>query len=137
MKSIIFFTTTLCLLSTIQAKGLSFMQTQKLALITQHCLAATDVPIENLLKFGDHQYDDNDDEVKEYVHCWCKAAGIIDDDGEFRTNRIRKTLNDLLDKETANKILSECLIKAESPVETAWKYSKCVHQYLPAHYPQY
>ncbi|XP_076267026.1 B2 protein-like [Rhynchophorus ferrugineus] len=65
-------------------------------------------------------------EFKKHLLCVKKAAGIVDDSGNYNKDALRDTISTYVDDtDTINSMIEKCFKMMDSPEETAYQMTKC------------
>jgi hypothetical protein len=106
-------------------------QIQQLQKHTKVCRTETGVSLELIAKARNGDFAD-DLKLKEHFLCVGKRFGLATESGQIDLhvlrNRVRKAT---ASKEETDNIVSKCVVKKDTPRETFFELSKCIHVNLP------
>nr|AXO78385.1 odorant binding protein 7 [Xylotrechus quadripes] len=113
--------------------GLTDEQKQKLIAHHKECGAQSGVDNELVTKARKGEFID-DPKLKEHLFCVAKRIGFLNEAGVIQEQLLKSKLSAALgDEALAQKLVSECAIKKDTPQDTAYETVKCYFEKSPTH----
>lgn len=76
----------------------------------------------------------DDTKLKDYLFCFAKRIGFINDAGVIQHSVLKTKLGGVLEDQTmADKLDAECTGKKGTPQETVFNMAKCFYERNPSH----
>jgi hypothetical protein len=99
--------------------------------IEVECQNETVVSVELKVKALINGDGEDDPKLKQQVLCVCKKRGLITESGELVVDAWKAQMKKINpNNENGEKIINECVVKKDTPVETAFNALKCVEKKL-------
>ncbi|XP_030764820.1 uncharacterized protein LOC115889043 [Sitophilus oryzae] len=115
----------------IKAAPLNEEQKEKLASYHKHCLAESKVD-EALVKEAKKGQISEDPAFKIYLNCFSQKIGFQDAKGVIQKDVFEQKIGKIVDDATLlEKIVNQCAVQQDNPVETSFYIEKCLHQVAP------
>jgi hypothetical protein len=106
-------------------------QIQQLQKHTKVCRAETGVSLELIAKARNGDFAD-DLKLKEHFLCVGKRFGLATESGQIDLHVLRSRVRKATaSEEETDNIVSKCVVKKDTPRETFFELSKCIHVNLP------
>ncbi|RZC42569.1 PBP GOBP domain containing protein [Asbolus verrucosus] len=119
------------LAATVAVHALTDQQKQKLNAYINECKAQTGVSQELIDRGRKGEFVD-DPTVKSQILCMMKKIGMATESGEVVVDDIRNKLRKVSENdEEVGRIIQKCVVKLDTPEETAFEVSKCIRQQKP------
>jgi hypothetical protein len=94
------------------------------------CQKETGASVELITKSINGHWED-DPKLKQQALCMCKKRGLVTESGELVVDAWKNQMKKVnANDEEAEKIVNECAVKKDTPVETAFNALKCVQKKL-------
>nr|AQY18982.1 odorant-binding protein [Galeruca daurica] len=121
----------LCIIEAVKADVLSPEARTKIIENAKKCQKESEVDMKLLLKIKEGVFTD-DPKLKEHMLCVSKSFGIQQQNGEFN-EAVMKVIfkKNGADDKKAEELSKKCLIKKDSPENSAFETMKCIHSIIP------
>ncbi|VEN49321.1 unnamed protein product [Callosobruchus maculatus] len=132
MKLFLFTLCVCSVLMTISAKpALPDEHEEKFRKVSDECLSASGASKEAVEKTWNGEFDEADDKLKDHMLCFNKKLGSMTEDGKIDEEAAKKLLGEILDDEgEVTAIVDKCAVEKDTPKDTAFHMSKCIHEAL-------
>ncbi|KAG5887558.1 hypothetical protein JTB14_002264 [Gonioctena quinquepunctata] len=121
----------LCFGVAVQAELLSEEQKAKIIQLHKECLEETKVDLGIAMKAAQGEYT-NDEKLKKQILCFNKKVGLQDKNGDIVMEVAKAKLKDIVkDDKKVEEVMKKCVLKKETPEETAFQAAKCLHELAP------
>ncbi|XP_056632620.1 B1 protein-like [Diorhabda sublineata] len=122
----------LCIIKASQAEVLTPEIRAKLIENGKKCYKESGVDMDLILKIKDGVFTD-DPKLKEHLFCVNKSFGIQQQNGDFNETIMRGIVEKSgADDKKADELIKKCLVKKDSPENSAFESMKCIHSVIPS-----
>ncbi|XP_068893153.1 B1 protein-like [Tenebrio molitor] len=102
----------------------------------EECRQETGVSEEAINRVVSNQFDVVDDKIKAHGLCFGKKAGLISESGDILIDQTKIKLKKVsVDDDEVDRIIKKCVVKKDTPEETAFQTFKCLREEKPKFSP--
>ncbi|CAH1974548.1 unnamed protein product [Acanthoscelides obtectus] len=113
---------------TIHHSALMEQHEEKVKKLSEECISESGVTKEAVEKAWNGEFDEGDDKLKEHMFCFAKKMGSMSEEGKINEEAVKKVLSELVkDEGEVSAIMDKCVAEKDSPKDTAFEMSKCIH----------
>nr|XP_023022172.1 uncharacterized protein LOC111510480 [Leptinotarsa decemlineata] len=121
----------LALIAMAHTQELTEEQKVKIMEYNKECMEETKVAMEVVLKAAEGVYVD-DDKLKKQILCVNKKIEVQKENGDIDIDVTKKKLMTILkDEKKVDDVIKKCVMKKDTPENTAFEAAKCMHKLAP------
>jgi hypothetical protein len=103
---------------------------------SDECREETGVSAEGINQLRTNHFDNVDDKIKAQSLCFGRKSGLINEAGDVLADQIKIKLKRVaVDDKEVDKIANKCVVKKDTPEETAFETFKCLREQKPKFTP--
>nr|AJM71485.1 odorant-binding protein 11 [Tenebrio molitor] len=102
----------------------------------EECREETGVSSEGINQLRTNHFDNVDDKIKAQSLCFGRKSGLINESGDVLADQIKIKLKRVaVDDDEVDRIIKKCVVKKDTPEETAFQTFKCLREEKPKFSP--